>query len=298
MLTKTKTQSFASAIGLTFLLFIFGTFAVAADVPALKGRVNDYGNMLSAATKKSLEQKLAALEISDSSQIVVLTIPSLQGDSLSDYSIRVVDSWKIGQQEFDNGALLLISKGDRKIRIEVGYGLEGVLTDLLSGRIINSIITPAFKNGDFDKGIASGVDAMIGVVKGEFTANDLSKSSRNDKPDDPGGVIAILIFSFIFLSRVSSTHSALAMFFGAVIVPLIGILMGAGSVLILVGLAVIGAILGLIVGYFSPPASGGGSGGHSRSGMWIGTGRSSGGGFGGFSGSGGSFGGGGASGGW
>ncbi len=298
MLAQTKMKVLASTVCLCLLLFICGTSAMAADIPALKGRVNDYGNMLSAATKKSLEQKLEALETSDSSQIVVLTISSLQGDSLSDYSMRVVESWKIGQQEFDNGALLLISKGDRKIRIEVGYGLEGVLTDLLSGRIINSIITPAFKGGNFDKGIANGVDAMISTVKGEFTADDLPKSSRNDKTADPGGVIAILIFSFIFLSRVSSTHSALAMFFGAVIVPLIGIIMGVGSALMLVGLAVIGAILGLIVGYFSPPASGGGSGGHSSGGMWTGTGGSSGGGFGGFSGGGGSFGGGGASGGW
>lgn len=172
-----------------------------------------------------------------------------------------------------------------------------MLTDLFAGRIINSIITPAFKNGNFDKGIAGGVDAMIGAIKGEFTVDDLSKSTRNDTKADPGGVIAMLIFSFIFLSRVSSTHSALAMFFGAVIVPLIGVIMGVGSGLMLLGLAVIGAILGLIVGYFSPPASGGGSGGHSG-GMWTGTGGSSGGGFGGFSGGGGSFGGGGASGGW
>lgn len=298
MLVQTKVKLLASFVSLFILLFICETFATAADVPALEGRVNDYGNILSDATKQSLEQKLTALETSDSTQIVVLTIPSLQGDSLNDYSLRVVESWKIGQQEFDNGALLLISKGDRKIRIEVGYGLEGTLTDLLSGRIIGSIITPAFKQGNFDKGIANGVDAMIGAVKGEFTVDDLPKSTRNETSTDPGGIIALLIFSFIFIGRVSSSHKALAMFFGAVIAPLIGIIMGFGSVLILVGLAVVGAISGLVIGYLSPPLSGGRRGSHRSGGMWTGTGGSSGGSFGGFSGGGGSFGGGGASGGW
>lgn len=298
MLAQTKMKYLTSTFYLCLLLFFSGTFAMAAEIPALKGRVNDYAGMLSAATKTSLEQKLAALETSDSTQIVVLTIPSLQGDSLNDYSLRVVENWKIGQQQFDNGALLLVSKEDRKIRIEVGYGLEGVLTDLLAGRIIGSFITPDFKKGEFDKGITKGVDAMIGAVKGEFTADDLAKSTKNDASKDPGGVIAMLIFAFIFLSRVSSTHSTLAMFFGAVIAPLIGIIMGVGSGFMLLGLAVIGAILGLIVGYISPPASSGRGSRHSGGGMWTGTGGSSGGGFGGFSGGGGSFGGGGASGGW
>ena len=114
--------------------------ASALDVPQLTGRVNDYAAMLSPEAKTSIENKLVNLEKSDSTQIVVLTIPSLEGDALEDFSIRVAEKWRIGQAKIDNGAILLIVKNDRKIRIEVGRGLEGKLTDLKSRRVISENI--------------------------------------------------------------------------------------------------------------------------------------------------------------
>ena len=140
---------------LAVLLFLlWASCASALDVPALKGRVNDYGNILSSSTERQLDAVLSDLERTDSTQIVVLTIPSLEGDSLEDFSIRVADKWKIGQKNRDNGAILIISKNDRKLRIEVGYGLEGSLTDLISGRIIQNVIVPYFKRGNFDDGVS------------------------------------------------------------------------------------------------------------------------------------------------
>ena len=151
-------------------LALYAPPASALQVPALKGRVNDYAGLLSQGTDEQLEAALAELERTDSTQIVVLTIPSLEGDSLEDFSIHVAEQWQIGQKGKDNGALLLVSKSDRKIRIEVGYGLEGKLTDLVCGRIIRNVIVPQFKMGHFDQGIIDGVAAIAGVVRGEYTA--------------------------------------------------------------------------------------------------------------------------------
>ena len=136
---------------LLILLVVCLPLPVAAlDVPALQGRVNDYAGMLAPATERHLDAALQDLERSDSTQIVVLTIASLEGDSLEDFSIRVAEQWRIGHKGLDNGAILLIAKADRKLRIEVGYGLEGRLTDLMAGRIIANVIVPYFKNGQID----------------------------------------------------------------------------------------------------------------------------------------------------
>jgi len=123
------------------LLFI-AHFAAGVDVPTLKERVNDQANMLSASTEEQLANVLAALEKDESTQIAVLTTDSLDGENLEGFSLRLVENWQLGQEELDNGALLLVVKNDRKIRIEVRYGLEGVLTDLTAGRIIRNVITP------------------------------------------------------------------------------------------------------------------------------------------------------------
>ena len=172
---------FAAMVAVAF----FGSPLFALEVPALKGRVNDYAGIISDAAERQLETVLADLERTDSTQIVVLTISSLKGDSLEDFSIRVAEQWKIGQKNNDNGAILLVSKQDRKIRIEVGYGLEGKLTDLMSGRIIRNVITPNFKSGDFDAGIVQGVSAMIGTVKGLYTAESKPAGTRR-RSSSPG----------------------------------------------------------------------------------------------------------------
>nr|WP_286182003.1 TPM domain-containing protein [Desulfovibrio sp. Huiquan2017] len=166
--------------------------ASALDVPPYTTRVNDLAKMMSPRTRQTLEDRLADLERTDSTQVTVLTVPSLKGEAIEDFSIRVADAWKVGQKGFDNGVILLVSKADRKIRIEVGYGLEGRLTDVLAGQIIDNIITPQFKAGRFDRGFLDGVTAISGAVRGEFTA--LPK-----KPKSKLNILAILLGPMIFI---------------------------------------------------------------------------------------------------
>jgi len=174
-----------------FLALFFPAVAGALDVPRPAGYVTDRANLLSSSTVLRLDQALADFERSDSTQIVVLTIPSLDGEVLEEYSLRVAEEWGIGQKGKDNGALLLISKADRKIRIEVGYGLEGRLTDLLAGRIIDNEITPRFKQGDFDGGVVAGVTSMMEAVRGEYqgTGRTATRHKRS-----PWGTLLLLLF--------------------------------------------------------------------------------------------------------
>lgn len=167
-------------------------------VPALTARVNDYAGMISPEAKAAIERKLAALDAEESTQIAILTVPSLQGEPIEEFSIRVVEAWKLGQKERDNGILLIVSKGDRKVRIEVGFGLEGRLTDLQSGRIIDEIIKPAFARGDFDAGFTGAVDALTAAVKGEFKALPSKKGEKDNAPSIPL-VLVILLVLFIYL---------------------------------------------------------------------------------------------------
>jgi uncharacterized protein len=176
------------------LLLGFITMPLAAlDVPPLRGHVNDYANMLSPSTLHSLEYLLTEFEKNESTQIVILTIPSLQGAVLEEFSIKVAEKWKIGQKKLDNGVIFLVSKNDRKMRIEVGYGLEGKLTDLLAGRIIDNDIKPFFKKGDYDAGISAGAHAIIRAVKGEYSA---AAPAQEEKQDFWMGtaIIAISVF--------------------------------------------------------------------------------------------------------
>ncbi|MDP2156509.1 MAG: TPM domain-containing protein, partial [Nitrospirota bacterium] len=135
--------------------------AHALEVPKLTGYVNDYAGMLSSQAKATLEQELRAFELSDSTQIVIVTIPSLQGEVLEQFSLKIAEAWKIGQKGKDNGIIFLVSKEDRKLRVEVGRGLEGKLTDLMAGRIIDLVVKPKFKRGEFDNGFIAGVHALI-----------------------------------------------------------------------------------------------------------------------------------------
>ena len=181
--------------GLLILVFLMLSSlpALALDVPPLEDRVNDYANMLSPATKRQIDGVLQHLEASDGTQIVVLTVPSLEGDSLEDFSIRVAEQWRIGQKDLDNGAILLIAKADRKLRIEVGYGLEGRLTDLMAGRIIANVIVPRFKNGQIDQGVIEGVQAMVAVVKGEYSAADAPPPHRGSERRTGNGLFGLIL---------------------------------------------------------------------------------------------------------
>ena len=175
----------------TLLLFGLVQPAFALNVPPSDGYVTDRAGMLSSGVERELENALRSFETSDSTQIVVLTIPTLEGEALDEYALRVAETWAVGQRERDNGALLLVVRDDRKIRIEVGYGLEGRLTDLLSGRIIDNEITPRFKQGDFDGGISAGVDAMVLAVRGEYQG---TPRRDGEKKRSPFGLLFLLLF--------------------------------------------------------------------------------------------------------
>lgn len=271
--------------------------AFALEVPALKGHVNDYGNMMSAETRANIEAELKAFEQSDSTQVVILTIPSLEGEALEEFSIKVAETWKIGQRGKDNGVILLVSNQDRKIRIEVGRGLEGKLTDLMAGRIIEYVIKPRFKRGDFDGGFIAATQAMIDVVRGEFKAdqNEVSKKRKKSAP-----LPVILLFSGVMLLSLGRISRVLGGAAGAIGFPLAGLFMGF-PLAALIGLGVLGLAMGiflpLLFGGFGR-GMGGFGGGFGGEGGGFGDSGGFGGDSGGFGGGGGDFGGGGASGDW
>jgi uncharacterized protein len=195
------------AAGLLLLLSILPALSLHAapvPVPALSGRVNDYAAMISPQARQEIDSKLAAFEAEESTQIVVLTVQSLGGEPIEEYSIRVAEAWKIGQKGKDNGIILLVSKGDRKARIEVGYGLEGRLTDLQSGRIIREVMTPAFAAGKYDTGFIGAVDAIVASIKGEYKAPP--RKSENGKAPSIPLVIVILIGLFLYLKLFSRSR--------------------------------------------------------------------------------------------
>jgi uncharacterized protein len=248
----------------------------AAEMPTLTGRVVDLADLLSPQEEAALTEKLQAFEAKSSDQIVVVTIPSLDGAVLEDYANKLFRAWQLGQKQEDNGALLLVSRDDRKLRIEVGYGLEGQLTDVMSKLIIENSIVPSFRAGDYAGGIAKGADDMIAVVSGDGAELE-ARAKRNlqvDSGNAPDTVFIVIFGIFFMLIFGSIVFSMLAHVFGTRVGPRHY------------------RWLGINV-YDSPPSSGGSSGGGWSSG---GGGWSSGGG--GFSGGGGSSGGGGASGGW
>jgi len=283
----------------SFLLIFLGILlctrpAIGLEIPVLSARVNDNAAMLSQATVQQLENMLTNLEQEESTQIAVLTITSLDGTNLEEFSMKVVESWKIGQKELDNGALLLIAKNDRKIRIEVGYGLEGSLTDLTAGRIIDNIITPQFRNGNFNQGVIAGVSAMISAVHGEFIAQDYS-STKNKDSGKLSGFFLFLGVMLINLGNVFYKHRVVASIIGGIIAPLIGWLFWGPHLFVIILLIPVGLLVGFLASLLlgnMRTSSGSGSGG------FFSGGNSGGFSSGGFSGGGGGFGGGGSSGGW
>jgi uncharacterized protein len=278
-------------------LFLFSS-AYAFDVPKLQGYVNDYGNMISPSVRAELENELKSFEQTDSTQIVILTIPSLEGEVIEDLSIKVAESWKIGQKNKDNGVIFLVAKQERKMRIEVGRGLESRLTDLMAGRIIDLVVKPRFKRGDFDGGFIAGVSALIDATRGEFKADG---NHRPQKLDRFSQIFTFLIFGGIILLVLGSLSRVIGGIAGAIGLPLL-VYLGVFPVGLI--LLIILAVLGLGIGLFLPALFSSGAHykgrGFGPGGGFFGTGGGSGGGSfgGGFSGGGGSFGGGGASGGW
>jgi uncharacterized protein len=265
-------------------------------VPTLRARVTDLAGVLDEGRRAGLESKLAAFEAKKGAQLAVLVVRTTKPEEIEQYSIRVVDAWKLGREKPDDGALLLVATEDRALRIEVGRGLEGALTDYTSSRIINETIVPRFREGDFAGGIEAGVDRMIAVVDGE----ELPPPDRHWKegPKDIGNFFPLIFFMVIFVSGV--LRSVFGRAFGSLAT---GGVSGVVAWLVsrALGLSVfvgfVGMLLSLLFGFGRGGrwASRGGRGW--TGGGWGGGGFGSGGG-GGFSGGGGSFGGGGASGRW
>lgn len=271
--------------GLALLWLCLAAPAFAQDFPKLTGRVVDGANLLSPADEAELTGKLEALEQRSSRQLVVATVPSLGGYEIEDYGYRLGRAWGIGQQGADNGAILLVAPNERKVRVEVGYGLEPILTDAFSNRVVEETIIPRFKAGDMPGGIKAGVDALIGQLQAppevaERAAVEAAqaRAQREARSGGDGTGIGPLIFW--------------AVIFFFVILPMIrgarggrryrgrGRRGGVDPLVVLWGLDALSRA--------SRGGSGGGFGGFGGGG----------GGFGGFSGGGGSFGGGGASGSW
>ncbi len=184
--------------GVSFIfmqLLLFLPVSLAVEIPQLSGRVNDNASMISDTVEQVINEKLVRLEKDESTQVVILTVESLDGEPLEEFSIRVAEAWGIGQKEFDNGALLLVAKKDRKVRIEVGYGLEGALTDLTAGRIVDNHIVPLFRKGEFDQGFLRGIDMIIAAVQGEYTALPEDEVSE----EGGGSLLPILIVLILIL---------------------------------------------------------------------------------------------------
>jgi uncharacterized protein len=280
----------------------------AADVavPPLTGRVVDLTGTLTSGDIATLDQKLKDLETRKGSQVAVLIVPTTQPETIEQYAIRVADAWKVGRKKIDDGALVVVAKNDRHLRVEVGYGLEGSLTDVTTKRIIDEVITPRFKGGDFAGGISAGIDRMIKVIDGEPLP-----APEPPHWQDTGALDASDLFNPVVLFGLFIV--------GAFLRTLLGRLVGAvatggvaglvawliagslGAALLLGGMAF---VIAMFAGGFVPvgPAGrygrygGGWPGGGYSGGGWGGGG--SGGSGGGFSGGGGGFGGGGASGSW
>ncbi|MDP2247019.1 MAG: YgcG family protein [Nitrosomonadales bacterium] len=268
---------------LSSLLLLLLPLAVQAEVaiPALNARVTDTAGILQAEQKTALESKLAGFEQEKGSQIAILIVPTTQPEAIEQYAIRVVESWKLGRKGVDDGLLILVATDDRTMRIEVGYGLEGVIPDAIAKRVIAEIMTPYFRQGDFYGGLNAAVDQLIGLIAGEALPEPAK--TANNSPIE--GMLPLLLFGAIAVGGI--LRAIFGHFLGGTISGgLVGLLVWilGGGLLFAIVLGFIAFIMTLSGGM------GGAGGGMGRGGF--------GGGGGGFSGGGGGFGGGGASGRW
>ena len=292
----------AAAAATCFLAFA----ALAADVtepiavPKLSGRVVDLTGTLTAPERDAIAARLGAFEAAKGSQVAVLLVPSIGPEAIEDFATRVTDEWKLGRAGVDDGVLFVIAKQERRMRIQTGRGVQGVLTDALSKRIIAEIVTPKFRAGDFAGGISQGVDAIAKAIEGETLPAPDPQSSGNPS----GSFSSIENFFWVAFFAVPVA--------GSVLRAIVGRFLGAGftsgitgvAAWLLFGSVALGSVAALaaflVVLFMGTPGTGArrGGGWSSGGGSWGGGGGFGGGGGGGFSGGGGGFDGGGASGGW
>ena len=261
------------------------------DVPKLSSRVTDLTGTLSSSQAQDLESKLAAFEQKKGSQIAVLIVPTTQPEDIAEFGIKVADLWRVGRKDVDDGLIFIVAKDDRKMRLEVGYGLEGVIPDAIAKRVIAETVTPYFKAGDFAGGINAGVDQLISLIEGEKLPEPAAQASY---PEFHGEGLIFALFGGLFAGSLFSS------LFGRVTG---GLLAGVGTTFIaslFLGFGLLAIILGIIVFFLTSSRFPGGGGWSSGGGGYYGGGGFGGGswGSGSWSGGGGGFGGGGASGQW
>ena len=282
------------------LLAGLGSARAEVAVPPLKARVTDLTGTLSGTQQQDLERRLREFESRKGSQIAVLMLPSTEPETIEEYSIRVADAWKIGRARAEDGVILVVAKNDRKLRFEVGTGLEGAIPDVIAKRIVSDVIAPHFRSGDFYGGIAAGTDAVMKLIEGEGLPAPQSGVIMK-------GVHHAIDFQTIFLLFVALvvTDAIFRRLFGRVVgAGISGGIVGAIVWLAagVLAFAVIGGLLGFVIALVNGLGSrrGGWASGGWPGGGWSGGGGFGGGGFGGggFSGGGGGFSGGGASGSW
>ena len=276
-------------------------FALVA-VPQLAGRVVDQTGTLSSGDIAQLTQTLADLEKRKGSQVAVLIVPTTDGEAIEQFSLRVAEAWKIGRKKVDDGALLVIAKNDRHLRIEVGYGLEGALTDVTAKRIIDEVITPKFRSGDFAGGISAGISRMISLINGEKLPApapphwDGSSLFGHLDALNPALIFIVFVVSSVLRTALGRLLGSVAA--GGFVTALAWFLWGDIGAALALGVFVfmIAVLIDLVSSGSGRSSSGGWSGGSSSSsGDWSSSSSSD---SGSFSGGGGSFGGGGASGSW
>lgn len=269
----------------TMLLFVSCNLrAELVSIPVLQKRVTDLTQTLTLEQQNQLEAKLAAFEQQKGSQIAVLIVPTTAPEAIEQYSIRVVDAWKLGRAQQDDGVLVLVAKDDRKMRIEVGYGLEGVIPDLIAKRIISEVMAPHFRQGDFYGGINNATDKLIGLVSGEQL---LAPNPSKPKGDNFWDVLYLLLIGGFVVGGI--LRAIFGNFLGGVLnggaIGLLAWLIG-GGVFVAIALGIVAFFITFtgVSGLGHAGGLGGGYGG-GRTGGWSGGG-------------GGGFGGGGASGNW
>ena len=283
---------------LTLFLLLCGIGLTGAQelqsIPPLSAHVTDLTSTLTVDERGRLDAKLASFEHEKGSQIAVLLVPSVKPETIEQYALRVVETWKVGRKGVDDGVLLLVAKQDRKLRIEVGYGLEGVLNDATAKRIVSETISPPLKEGHFYAGIDAGVDAIVRVIGGD--ALPPPKHLASSSGVNGSSMNTLLPIAFILVVVV-----------GGILRRIFGRFIGAGIVGTAVGIIaalmasslLVASVAGIIAFIFALMAGmSGGGGWSSGAGSWGGGSSSGSGSSGGFSGGGGSFGGGGASGDW
>lgn len=284
------------ALAGALVLGLAASTAQAAPLPELRGRVNDLAGVLSGDRHGALEQRLAEYETRTGHQFVVLIIDSLDGDPIEDFAIRLAEKWKLGDAKRDDGLIFIVAKSDRKMRIEVGYGLEGAVPDVLAKRVLDDYVTPRFRAGDFVGGIELGLEQLMKAAEGEALGPPPARRGAERPVRSParGGFLPALFLIFFVIMFLAALRFALPALVGALFGYTVAGIFG----------AIVGGLIGLMLGFMSRGGGGGGRGGWGGGSSGFTSGFSGGGfssgGFsgGGFSGGGGSFGGGGASGSW